>query len=279
VIFRSQFARDVACLLDIDDAVAEWRCQSLPFRNGAAIYRPDFVAKIDQDTVVIDAVTEDTPLWMADAVREGGYKYEAVRRPGLPAIRLKNAKDLLRYGKFQTGLEDRVRLLAALVEQISLGKGANNQAGAAYFEMPIIAHRGRANYDNQIAMTLAGLAAEELVFEETYDGAGVGSSSDLARATRLATMMETSLGMGASYRHCAATDDDALEILRRSDAKLRGRIDAKLAQEFARAKGILESERPALIALAKELFKSGALEPEKVREIMDAIGQNKKAAA
>ncbi|WP_037400069.1 hypothetical protein [Sinorhizobium fredii] len=120
VIFRSQFARDVACLLDIDDAVAEWRCQSLPFRNGAAIYRPDFVAKIDQDTVVIDAVTEDTPLWMADAVREGGYKYEAVRRPGLPAIRLKNAKDLLRYGKFQTGLEDRVRLLAALDEHGTL---------------------------------------------------------------------------------------------------------------------------------------------------------------
>lgn len=119
-IFRSQFARDVACLLDIDDAITEWRCQSLPFQNGTAIYRPDFVAKVDQDTVVIDALAEYTPLWMADAVREGGYKYEAVRRNELPAIRLKNAKDLLRYGKFQTGLEDRVRLLAALDEHGTL---------------------------------------------------------------------------------------------------------------------------------------------------------------
>lgn len=110
----------MACLLDIDDAVTEWRCQSLPFRNGTAIYRADFVAKVDQGTVVIDAVTEDTPLWMAGAVHEGGYKYEAVRRPELPAIRLKNAKDLLRYGKFQAGLEDRVRLLGALDEHGTL---------------------------------------------------------------------------------------------------------------------------------------------------------------
>lgn len=166
-----------------------------------------------------------------------------------------------------------------VVEHICLGKGANNQAGAAYFEMPIIAHRGQANYDNQIAMTLAGLAAEQLVFGETYDGAGAGPSSDLARATRLATMMETTLGMGASYRHCAATDDDALEILRRSDAKLRGRIDAKLSQEFSRAKAILEDDRATLIALAKELFEQSTLDPQRVTEIMNTtMGKKNKAA-
>lgn len=166
-----------------------------------------------------------------------------------------------------------------LVEQISLGKAANNQAGAAYFEMPIIAHRGRANYDNQIAMTLAGLAAEELIFEETYDGAGAGPSSDLARATRLATMMETTLGMGASYRHCAATDDDALESLRRSDADLRGRIDAKLSKEFSRAKGILKNDQTVLIALATNLFDHGSLDPDKVTQIMNANIRKRKRAA
>lgn len=119
-IFRSQFARDVACLLDIDDAVGEWGCQSMSFRNGAATYRPDFVAKVDQEIVVIDAVTDETPLWMIDVVRQTGYKYEAVRRHELPSVRLKNAKDLLRYGKFQAGLEDRVRLLAALEEHGTL---------------------------------------------------------------------------------------------------------------------------------------------------------------
>lgn len=157
-----------------------------------------------------------------------------------------------------------------LVEQISFGKGASSQAGAAYFEMPIIAHRGRADYSNRIAMTMAGLAAEELIFGETFDGAGAGPSSDLARATRLATMMETSFGMGASYRHCATTDDDALEALRRSDPSLRKRIDAKLAHEFSRAKAILENERPALLALATELFEQTTLDPQRVTEIMNS---------
>lgn len=45
-IFRSQFARDVACLLDVDDAVAEWSCQSLPFASVGETYRPDFVVKV-----------------------------------------------------------------------------------------------------------------------------------------------------------------------------------------------------------------------------------------
>jgi cell division protease FtsH len=162
-----------------------------------------------------------------------------------------------------------------LVQQLSLGKGAKSQAGAAYFEMPIIAHRGRANYSNRIAITLAGLAAEELIFGETYDGAGAGPGSDLARATWLATMMETSFGMGASYRHCAATDDDALEALRRSDPDLRKRIDAKLAHEFSRAKGMLEKERATLIALAKELFDRCSLDPETVEEIIKRSSRRK----
>ncbi|MFF2319620.1 AAA family ATPase [Agrobacterium sp. NPDC058088] len=162
-----------------------------------------------------------------------------------------------------------------LVQQLSLGKGASSQAGAAYFEMPIIANRGRANYSDRIAMTMAGLAAEELIFGETFDGAGAGQSSDLARATWLATMMETSFGMGASYRHCVATDDDGLETLRRSDPDLRKHIDAKLADEFSRAKGILENERDVLLALAKELFDRCTLDPEKVAEILERSSRRK----
>jgi len=119
-VFRNQFARDVACLLDVDDAITEWRCQPLPFSDGQEFYRPDFVAKVGNGIIVIDAATDDTPLWIEGAVRADGHQYEAVRRAELPLIRLKNAKDLLRYGNFQTGLEDRVRLLAALDEHGTL---------------------------------------------------------------------------------------------------------------------------------------------------------------
>ena len=83
-------------------------------------------------------------------------------------------------------------------------------------------------------------------------------------------MMETSFGMGASYRHCVATDDDGLETLRRSDPHLCKRIDAKLAHEFSRAKAILENERPALLELATELFEQTILDPHRVTEIMNS---------
>lgn len=221
------------------------------------------IARRDKRTVTVDDLLEGLPEVFrltddhryANALHESGHTLVGIK---------------LGVGKY---------VGTRVVEQICLGKGASNQAGAAYFEMPIIAHRGRANYNNQIAMTLAGLAAEELVLGETSDGAGAGPSSDLARATRLATMMETTLGMGASYRHCAATDDEALEVLRRSDAKLRGRIDAKLSQEFSRAKAILEKDRATLIALSKELFEQSNLDPQRVTEIMNSTMVKKDRAA
>lgn len=119
-VFRNQFARDVACLLDVDDTISEWRCQSLPFSDGQEVYRPDFVARVENGIVIIDAVTDGTPSWIERIVRADGHQYEAVRRHELPLVRLRNAKDLLRYGNFQAGLDDRVRLLAALDEEGTL---------------------------------------------------------------------------------------------------------------------------------------------------------------
>ncbi|WP_312360147.1 hypothetical protein [Agrobacterium sp.] len=119
-IFRSQFTRDVACLLDVDDAIAEWRCQSLSFRDGTESYRPDFIVKADDSIVVIDAVTDSTPAWIKGVVCQNGYIYRQMRQTDLPSIRLKNVKDLLRYGRFQVSLDDRIRLLAALDEHGTL---------------------------------------------------------------------------------------------------------------------------------------------------------------
>jgi hypothetical protein len=49
-----------------------------------------------------------------------GCKYEVVDRKSVPPGRLKNAKDLLRYGGYETPLSDRIRLLAALEDNGSL---------------------------------------------------------------------------------------------------------------------------------------------------------------
>lgn len=158
----------------------------------------------------------------------------------------------LGYGKF---------IGTRISRQIVLN-GVNQQGGAAFFELPSMCRRDSDHFGTQIAVMLAGLAAEELVLGKTADGAGIGPHSDLATATRLATMMETRFGMGASLRHSLATSDEELEKLRISDRELAFRIDCRLSTQFAQAKEILSSKRELLDAVTEALFKNGSLTPD-----------------
>ncbi|WP_245498844.1 hypothetical protein [Rhizobium leguminosarum] len=121
VLFRDQLARDIGCLLDIDDDVVAWSCQSLPVSDGQNTYRPDFVVKRADVSFVIDGLRDDPPPpWVRDKVRDAGHAYELIERDAVPYVRLKNAKDLLRYARHEAALSDRIRLLAALDEDSSL---------------------------------------------------------------------------------------------------------------------------------------------------------------
>ncbi|MDM9627389.1 hypothetical protein QTL95_15885 [Rhizobium sp. S152] len=121
VLFRDQLARDIACLLDVDDDVLSWSCQSMPLASGQQIYRPDFVVRRADRTFLVDGHREDpAPDWLKSKAAQDGYAYEAIDREALPRVRLKNAKDRLRYARHEAALSDRIRLLAALDEYSSL---------------------------------------------------------------------------------------------------------------------------------------------------------------
>lgn len=117
--FRSQLARDFACILDVDADVVSWSCMAVCLSEGNENYRPDFLVERHGTLVVMDAST-DGPEWIARSAQASGYLYEAVSRFSLPKVRLKNAKDLLRYARYEAALSDRIRLLAALDEHGSL---------------------------------------------------------------------------------------------------------------------------------------------------------------
>ncbi|MEH0291764.1 AAA family ATPase [Agrobacterium sp. CCNWLW71] len=165
-----------------------------------------------------------------------------------------------------------------IVDQVVMN-GADQQGGAAYFDLPRVSRRDRDFYHGQITIMLAGLAAEEVVLGSTSDGAGSGSNSDLAMATRVATITETMFGMGASFRHSPATSDEELEKLRAGDRELAFRVDCKLAAQFARAKEILEGNRPLLDAVADALVKNGTLTPQQYEELarQHQVGQMEQA--
>lgn len=111
-VFRSQAARDYACLLDLDPDVHQWSCSDIVLRHGDDSHRIDLVViNTDGETclVTVGKRSLSSPQWAAEAVEDFAQ-----------GSRLRNAKDLLRYGFHCCPLGDRVRLLAALEDRKSV---------------------------------------------------------------------------------------------------------------------------------------------------------------
>lgn len=123
-LFRSQEARDYACLMDLDPEVVSW--QSLTSTAAAGVrhcrLRVDFLVQ----TVTERLLVEVLPLGAEASDLDGeipmiaGYRHLLVRFSELNAIRVSNARDLVRYARYEAALGDRIRVLAALDEMGSL---------------------------------------------------------------------------------------------------------------------------------------------------------------
>jgi hypothetical protein len=120
-LFRTQAARDLACLLDVDPAVESWSCLPMVLHHPEGMHVPDFAVVLSSGSVLVDAVPSDAeapPRWVPDAARDAGHRYEAHSEADLrEGFRLDNARDLLRYANYRISLGDRVRLLTLLEEQ------------------------------------------------------------------------------------------------------------------------------------------------------------------
>ena len=116
-IFRSQLARDLGLLLDLDRSVAEWSClpQIVEFADadGEIVDRvPDFLV-VDGDgrPRFVDAGAAGLTPIDPSVVLEAIPQNEIRREPALS-----NARDMMRYARRVVPLADRVRLLAWLEE-------------------------------------------------------------------------------------------------------------------------------------------------------------------
>ncbi|MBD8651156.1 hypothetical protein IFT66_08725 [Rhizobium sp. CFBP 13726] len=121
VLFRDQLARDIGCILDVDDDISSWSCRSFALTCDGRTYRPDFHVRRADCSFLVDGAREEAPPdWVRKQADEAGLAYQVVKRSDLPPVRLKNAKDLMRYARYEAALSDRVRLLGALDECSSL---------------------------------------------------------------------------------------------------------------------------------------------------------------
>jgi ATP-dependent Zn protease len=130
---------------------------------------------------------------------------------------------------------------------------------------------GKAAYSAQIAILLAGIAAEEVVFGDHADGGGGGDDSDLHQATLIAATMEISLGLGASLVYLSSRRPDEVLARLQIDPLLRQMVAKIMDGCFQRAKGVIAERLAELDRIAQLLKERGYASAEDIeRETNEA---------
>ncbi|WP_247996543.1 ATP-dependent Zn protease [Brucella tritici] len=125
--------------------------------------------------------------------------------------------------------------------------------------------------EDNLAVMLAGRAAEELVLGDVSVGSGMRPGSDLANATDLTLAMETTYGF-ARERPLLFCDGVARGELLHADHPVTNRVDERLQKAYDAARHGLVRYAEAHRVLAEALLEHGVLEGETVTAILnDAV--------
>ena len=137
----------------------------------------------------------------------------------------------------------------------------------------------KAKFEDELAGMLGGRAAEEIAFMDVTTGA----SDDLRRATQIARSMVTQYGMSEALgqrtfgqkheliflgREIAEQRDYSEEIASQIDGEIKSIID----RAYGRARGVLNTERDKLDAIATLLVEKETLEAPELEAVVNAEG-------
>ena len=121
--------------------------------------------------------------------------------------------------------------------------------------------------NKMLACTLAGHAAEMLIFGDATIGSGGNDQSDLARATKLALDAETSLGLGKILPLLYRQTNDQTPILLH-DRQLAQHVHTRLEVAEGMATDLLSKHRDVLLLLAKRLAVAKTINGDEVHELL-----------
>ena len=129
----------------------------------------------------------------------------------------------------------------------------------------------RSELENSLAISLGGMAAEEIFLGET----GTGPAADLAAATEVAAAMVGALGMAGSLVSYEAVSEGPVsmknlvgKVLGDGDGKAR--VEVLLAHQKERATAVLEENRPVVEALRDALMQRDELVGEEIVAVIHA---------
>ena len=134
----------------------------------------------------------------------------------------------------------------------------------------------RAAIEAQLAISMAGRAAERLLLGQVSAGSGGDPCSDLATATRLATALEASWGLGSTLIWQGPIE--GIEARLRDDTGLRARVETHLRNAETRASKILTAHRALLDEMASALETAGVLSGPELAAFLARVRREADAA-
>ncbi|CAN7500880.1 AAA family ATPase [Rhizobium sp. LjRoot30] len=126
-------------------------------------------------------------------------------------------------------------------------------------------------FRQDIAISLAGMAAEELVFKNRSTTAGGSRGSDLTSATESAVLMITRFGLGKRLSVFPDDVDRPVQKLLETSPGLRSDVDDILRAEYSRARSLLEANVDAMTAIARALQQEKRLEGERLKTLLQGL--------
>ncbi len=124
----------------------------------------------------------------------------------------------------------------------------------------------RENLRDRICVSLAGRAAEQLVFGD--QACTSGASQDFRQATAHAAQYVRHFAFGSRLSRTDVSHD-AEDNLNTDVEATNPEIEALLAQEQARALALLEAHTPALMAVVDALMRDGSIAPAELTAMLD----------
>lgn len=127
----------------------------------------------------------------------------------------------------------------------------------------------KSEFETDIMVSLASLAGERMFFENDNSS---GVSGDLSSASRIASLMEGSFGMGSSLTSAMGTRQNAgggpANAVSISLRENREAIEKSLAHLYDEVAGVLDEHRDKVLELAAVLEQRKNISGEEVSEIM-----------
>lgn len=157
---------------------------------------------------------------------------------------------------------------------------SRGSAGGYTLKLPLEEKRleSKKEFLDDIAMSLGGYAAEEIIFGDVT----TGPSNDLQVSTNLARAMVTRWGMSSEFGPIALEGEDGRAMFGRgvSGKEYSEKVGAEIDEEvskimntaLARAKEILTEKRNVLDLIAKKLIEVETLEQKEYNDIIIANG-------